>query len=139
MGEFVKILRDTQAIVKSFNAIYFIAYCILMMPTHAKRSKRAGTAFALPAVMDPAVDYRELLATVAEWKIHINAAFPGAIFQNPHYDVRSTDTHKQPLFIDIPFANVESCSGAPLEVWSGTNNAVYGEVLVHPKAWLSAT
>ena len=89
--------------------------------------------------MDPAVNYRELLAKVAEWKIHINAAFPGAVFQNPHYDIRSTDTQKQPLFIDIPLANVESRSGAPLEVWPGTNNAVYGEVLTHPKPWLAAT
>ena len=103
------------------------------------RSKRAGTVSALPAVMDPAVNYRELLAKVAEWKIHINAAFPGAVFQNPHYDIRSTDTQKQPLFIDIPLASVESRSGAPLEVWPGTNNAVYGEVLTHPKPWLAAT
>ena len=136
--EFAKILRDTQAVVKTFNAVYFIAYCILMLPTRGKRSKRAGTVSALPAVMDPAVNYRELLAKVAEWKIHMNAAFPGAVFQNPHYDIRSTDTQKQPLFIDIPLANVESRSGAPLEVWPGTNNAVYGEVLTHPKPWLAA-
>jgi len=137
--EFANILRDTQAVVKTFNAVYFIAYCILMLPTRGKRSKRAGTVSALPVVMDPTINYRELLAKVAEWKIHINAAFPGAVFQNPHYDIRSTDTLKQPLFIDIPLASVASRSGAPLEVWPGTNNAVYGEVLTHPKAWLAAT
>ena len=137
--EFAKILRDTQAIIRSFNTLYFIVYCILMHPTPGRRSKRAHAVSASPVVMDPAVDYRESLARVAEWKIHINAAFPGAVFQNPHYDVRSTDTQKQPLFIDVPLANVESRSGAPLEVWPGTNNAVYGQVLTHPKAWISAT
>ena len=108
-----------------------------MHRTTGRRSKRAG--IAVPAVMDPSVDYRNLLAGVASWKIHLNAAFPGAVFQNPHYDIRSTETQKQALFIDVPLANVESLSGAPLEVWPGTNNAVYGEVLAHPKVWVSAT
>ena len=130
--QFANIVRDTQSIVKSFNKVYFIAYCILTQAASRRTSLSKPTV-----VMDPSVDYRARLAKIAQWKIHINAAFPGAVYQNPHYDVSREGAARTPLFIDIPLATVDNRLGAPLEVWPATQNAVYEHTLPHSQAWTS--
>ena len=130
--QFANIVRDTQSIVKSFNKVYFIAYCIL------KQAASRRTSLSKPTVvMDPSVDYRARLAKIAQWKIHINAAFPGSVYQNPHYDVSREGAARTPLFIDIPLATVDNRLGAPLEVWPATQKAVYEQTLPHSQGWTS--
>jgi len=133
--QFANIVRDTQSIVKSFNNVYFIAYCILTQRGGNRRRLFPKSVGRI--VMDPSIDYRAKLARIAQWKIHINAAFPGSVYQNPHYDVSREGAATMPLFIDIPLATVDSQLGAPLEVWPATQNAVYSQALPHSKAWTS--
>merc|ERR1712023_336531 len=68
---------------------------------------------------------------------HNNAAMPGSVFQNPHWDVPNTKSQGMVL-VDIPLIDVKA-EHAPLEIWKGTHRADYRRIFDEPEVIVGAT
>ena len=77
----------------------------------------------------PTVDYWAQLRAVADVKIYMNVALPGAVHQNPHWDTPNWKGMSDgALVIDVPLDHV-GADCAPFEIWPGTHNRTWHTVL----------
>jgi ectoine hydroxylase-related dioxygenase (phytanoyl-CoA dioxygenase family) len=104
------------------NPLFFAAYALL----EARKGADTGVDYR------EGVDYRRALGRIAKFHIHINAALPGAVFQNPHWDVVNLHGAHPLMIVDLPLMDVGK-ENAPLQVWPGTHELAYSQVLRHPE------
>ena len=78
-------------------------------------------------------DYKkEIFAAGRNIHSHNNVALPGAVFQNPHWDV--ANSHKNihgMVLVDVPLVDVTRMN-APIEIWKGTQKLNYEEIFANP-------
>ena len=122
-----KVLADAT---KVFKPVFFVAYQMIAGEVHRDMS---------PIPYNSSIDWLGKLKRDLNYAMHShnNAAMPGSVFQNPHWDVPNTKSQGMVL-VDIPLIDVKAAH-APLEIWKGTHRADYRRIFDEPEVIVGAT
>jgi hypothetical protein len=122
-----KIMEDAQNI---FRPAFFVAYQMIAVKQH---TDIASTPY------NSSVDWLSKLKSEFHYAMHShnNAALPGSVFQNPHWDVPNTKSRGM-ILVDIPLIDV-GAHNAPLEIWKGTHRTDYRRVFNNPAVIVATT
>ena len=113
-------LKKLVTAVRSLQTVFFVALNIF-----AQRAFGVSRRHTFVSEMD----YANQLEASADVRIYLNVALPGAVHQNPHWDVPNWNAHAgDAIVVDVPLRGVTPF-GAPLEIWNGTHATHWHEAL----------
>ena len=110
---------------KVFQPAFFVAHQMLV--TMHRNFHGDG-----PVPYNRSIDWIEKIKADFNFVMHShnNAALPGSVYQNAHWDVPNSKSQGMVL-VDIPLVDVGPCT-APLEIWKGTHTTDYRRIFDEP-------
>ena len=121
------IMKDAR---KAFQPVFFMAYQMIAQSTFELRNFHKEE----PILYNSSVDWLARLKTDfnIDMHSHNNAALPGSVYQNAHWDVPNSKDEGMVL-VDVPLTDV-GAKTAPLEIWKGTHRADYRRFFDEPQS-----